>query len=358
MHQFQSKPQSVEPRTKKYRFKQSNQWGDAQDVPVSNSIMNDPRVVRGSTYAARIISQAQREDEERLARQARMHSKRASQARRRKKSVRTASPEPVPGRSHMYSQTDEYLEVLVDRPPEKEATTQTDALMDRPPSPLFRPAKIGVDKSTQIEPGDLFNFNVEVEPILEVLVGKTLEQAMDEVLEEEELANIRKHKAAFEQQRNIELAEVQRLEAEERRKAAEKERRVAQENNRVRQEEEVMEKVAARGFAKNYLADLHSAVFDKLVGTGHFFDPVEREVNDVFMPWLHKATANCLGQINAARELASELVVAALTAQQAHQSKYAAWVAEEEERIRALEVLRAEEAAAAAAAAAEAEEDE
>lgn len=325
---------------------------------MSNSIMNDPRVVRGSTYAARIISQAQREDEERLQKQARLQAKRAAASRRRKKgSVRTVSPEPVPGRSHMYSQTDEYLEILVDRPPEKEQATQTDALMDRPPSPLFMPAKIGVDQSTQIEPGDLFNFNVEVEPILEVLVGKTLEQAMDEVLEEEELANIRKHKAAFEQQRNIELAEVQRLEAEERRKAAEKERRVEQENKRVRQEEEVMEKVAARGFAKNYLADLHSAVFDKLVGTGHFFDPVEREVNDLFMPWLHNETANFLGQITAARNLADELISGALAAQQAHQSKYAAWVAEEEERIRALEILRAEKAAAEAAAAEE-EEDE
>jgi len=256
--------------------------------------MNDPRVVRGSTYAARIISQAQREDEDRLQRQARMQQKRSAASRRRKKSGRAVSPEPVPGRAHMYSQTDEYLEVLVDRPPEKEATTQTDALMDRPPSPLFMPAKIGVDKYTQIEPGDLFNFDVEVEPVLEVLVGKTLEQAMDEVLEEEELANIRKHKAAFEQQRNVELAEVQRLEAEERRKAAEKERRVEQENKRVRQEEEVMEKVAARGFAKSYLADLHSAVFDKLVGTGHFFDPVEREVDDVFMPWLHNETVGVL----------------------------------------------------------------
>ena len=37
---------------------------------------------------------------------------------------------------------------------------------------------------------------------------------MDEVLEEEEIANIRAQKARFEQQRNIELAKVQRLEAE------------------------------------------------------------------------------------------------------------------------------------------------
>jgi hypothetical protein len=34
---------------------------------------------------------------------------------------------------------------------------------------------------------------VEVRPILEVLVGKTVEQALMEVMEEEELARLRQH---------------------------------------------------------------------------------------------------------------------------------------------------------------------
>lgn len=37
----------------------------------------------------------------------------------------------------------------------------------------------------------LFDFDIEVKPILEVLVGKTIEQALMEVMEEEELANLR-----------------------------------------------------------------------------------------------------------------------------------------------------------------------
>lgn len=37
----------------------------------------------------------------------------------------------------------------------------------------------------------LFNFDLEVRPILEVLVGKTMEQALLEVAEEEELAALR-----------------------------------------------------------------------------------------------------------------------------------------------------------------------
>ncbi len=40
--------------------------------------------------------------------------------------------------------------------------------MDRPPTPLFMPSKSGVDVFTQIEGGDLFDFDAEVEPILEV----------------------------------------------------------------------------------------------------------------------------------------------------------------------------------------------
>ncbi len=37
----------------------------------------------------------------------------------------------------------------------------------------------------------LFNFDLEVRPLLEVLVGKTVEQALLEVMEEEELASLR-----------------------------------------------------------------------------------------------------------------------------------------------------------------------
>jgi hypothetical protein len=39
----------------------------------------------------------------------------------------------------------------------------------------------------------LFDFDLEVKPILEVLVGKTLEQALMEVMEEEELDTLRDH---------------------------------------------------------------------------------------------------------------------------------------------------------------------
>jgi len=47
------------------------------------------------------------------------------------------------------------------RPVEMSIETQTEAFMDRPPSPLFVPAKSGVDADTQVVVGELFEFDLE-----------------------------------------------------------------------------------------------------------------------------------------------------------------------------------------------------
>merc|ERR1719353_2164535 len=169
---------------------------------------------------------------------------------------RAGTPEPVPGRKHMDIQTDTYLEELTERTVEFEAETQTDFLLDRPPSPLFMPAKIGVDIDTQIEEGDLFDFDVEVEPVLEVLVGKTLEQSMMEMLEEEELESLRRHQEDFEKRRNAEMLEVQRMEAAEKRRNDELQRRMTQAAAQREQDISVMKKVISRSIASAHLSSL------------------------------------------------------------------------------------------------------
>lgn len=52
-------------------------------------------------------------------------------------------------------QTELYLEELSDRVEEADVECQTDAFLDRPPSPLFIPAKSGTDVCTQINDGDV-----------------------------------------------------------------------------------------------------------------------------------------------------------------------------------------------------------
>ncbi|NXE49006.1 RSPH3 protein, partial [Casuarius casuarius] len=212
--------------------------------------------------------------------------RRALSRKRAKEQMQPRTAEPVEGREHVHVQTELYLEEISDRIIEVDVECQTDAFLDRPPTPLFIPAKTGRDVDTQIEEGELFDFDIEVKPMLEVLIGKTIEQALLEVMEEEELANLWAHQCAYGELRNAELAEVQRLEEQERRYSEEKERRIRQQMQVLQKQKETTEKIAARAFAQRYLADLIPSVFNNLRESGYFYDPVERDIETEFLPWL------------------------------------------------------------------------
>lgn len=132
------------------------------------------------------------------------------------------TPPPVTGRKHEDVQTDQYLEELFARPPEYDRECQTDLFLQRPATPPFVPAKVGVDMATEILDGELFDFDAEVEPVLATLVGRAVEQGLLEVQHEEELADLRQQQQHFLAVREMELAELRRLEAEETRLQAEK----------------------------------------------------------------------------------------------------------------------------------------
>jgi len=357
-YDYASEPQAAPVGGKKKKYRDENEEADASD---HLNLMQDPRVKRGNTYAAEVMTSSTKKDN------ARKKPSRRSMGRGPGTTRRSSTPPPVEGRVHSDMQTEEFLEELTDRPVEFDAGTQTLAFMDRPKSPLFVPAKIGQDMDTQIMPGDLFNFDLEVDPILEVLVGKTIHVAMLELMQEEELEGIRLQQEEFESIRNVELSEVQRLEAEARRKADERDRRVAQEKQRQVDRKALEEKVAARAFANQYLSSLHEGVFDDLQEEGFFFDPVRKEVEDIFMPDLLSTISSRSNAYGAARVMMDELIAGARVLSRVFgadsqrlrkeladrlAAEAAAKKAEEEEAARL-----AAEAAAAADAAGEGEEE-
>jgi hypothetical protein len=365
-------------RKPQHRLPQKSSAGSEEEdfYDAGNNIMFDRRVIRGNTHAAHVVTQsAQREAARLQAEQHRMMRQEAQRRRQEEEARRIPrTPPPVEGRAHMEIQTEEYLEELKDGPEEVEAETQTDALMDRPPSPLFVPTKTGIDAETQVDVGVLFDFDAEVEPILEVLVGKTLELSVLEVLEEEELAAIELRQDQFNEMRDAELAEVQRLESEARRKSAEKLRRLKQGQEHRKAREQLEQKVAARGFARSYLSTVNSEVFWELQQEGHFFDPLRREVSEVFLPWLEGEIVEALRQTSIAMQVANAIMsnagdlaikvqTEAEEGKQRERERLAAEAAEKaaaEEAARQAEEERklAEEAAAAEAEAAENEEAE
>jgi hypothetical protein len=209
-------------------------------------------------------------------------------ARTRTVSLGTVFGVPV---AHPFCQTPapyahHQLEELSDRVEETDIAVQTDPFLDRAPDPVYIPAKTGVDAETQIKDGELFDFDLESKPIVEVLVGKTIEQAMMEVMEEEELDCLRDHQIKFEELRNAELIETQRLEEQARRRREEKDRRLHQQAEVALNEREASKKIAARSFAQSYLSGLVPSVFQNLEDGGYFYDAQERVVEADFMPWL------------------------------------------------------------------------
>lgn len=304
---------SSRPRPLQARRKYRNETGQENSAGYRN-LMFDRRIVRGNTYAREdVLPVTAQEHPVDLQRKA--EKRRAKEARKRQSEVeqRAKSPPPVDGRRHQPVQTELYLEEITDRIEESEVTCQTDAWMDRPPTPLFVPAKTGADVSTQILPGDLFDFDRDVKPILEVIVGKTMEQSMLEVMEEEELENLRDQQRRFRETRKREQCATQRLEEEELRLTQERERRITQQREVRRKEKETAEKIAARAYAQDYLMDMIPAVFGKLKDSGFFFDPVGRDIETNFIPNLLEKVKTKCSEAELARLVLDELIRSVVT---------------------------------------------
>ena len=87
-------------------------------------------------------------------------------------------------------------------PVEVDVKCQTDEFLPKPPSPKYVPKKTGINRETEIGDYDLFDFDREVQPILNVLLSKSCEQAILEVEEETELKEIRKFKEEYQKRRD------------------------------------------------------------------------------------------------------------------------------------------------------------
>lgn len=313
---FQQPPQKAGVGAPQYRDPSQAKKGQQ----ATTNIMFDRRVVRGNTYAAQVMSLSAQAELQRAEKQNNESATRKSQGSKKNRSAdgsnhRSTTPDAIDGRKHMDIQTEPYLEELTDKADEVTQETQTDPMLDRPPTPVHVPFKTGRDAETQILDNDLFSFDTEVDPLLDVLVGKTLEQAMLEVMQEEELELLRQQQLEFEQRRKEEVLEAQRLEAAEKRKFEEKERRKKQEVARIQREKETREKLRARQFAKSYLTNLENRVFARLADEGWFRDNVAHEVELEFYPWLMDQMDKELDGRHKARALVDKLIRSAVTLQ-------------------------------------------
>jgi radial spoke head protein 3 len=76
---------------------------------------------------------------------------------------------------------------------------------------------------------------------------------------------------------------------------------VKQEKERLEREKEVKAKVAAQGFARRYVGTVVTAAMAELERSSFFFDPLQREIESVFVPWLMTTVESQLGKRDSAK---------------------------------------------------------
>lgn len=305
-YEFSSEPHSLRER-------------EARDIP--GNIMQDSRVVRGNTYSlsrARGLSQDMNDSEGKPVKIGKFRRKR--QSRFPKYNIYDQTLPPEVSKPITTSDLAQYLVEEEKKPEYTSILTQTvsdGGWQPKAPPSKYIPAKSGIDQATQIEESDnLFVFDVEVEPLLDVLVGKTIETAELEVEEEEELHVLRTKKAELIQ---LKVEEAQRIREMEEREAALWEERKAKmeiEGERVNRERKLNQKITARRDAQSLIDTAIVNAFDILDARGCFPDPVALEVENNFIPGLLEETQRLITARKSAKSVLDNILVNALARNQ------------------------------------------
>lgn len=256
--EFQGAHPRVVGRKSKYNNKE-------EPSPVPQNIMFDRRVFRGSTNAAMVIPQGSYPDQLFRANKKNYDPKALEQQRAQAaeefftRDVKT--PEAPQGKQNIDIQTDQFVTELTDKAPMYEIACQTAFEIPIVKIPWAMPRLCGVTKKCLVEDNELFLFEDEVEPLLSVLCGKTLEQARMEVLEEEELAEMKRKQAQLDNLNKLESADIKRLEEEETFRLKTHEAKKNLQKQKKLSQKLAHEKMVSRTISKMYTKNLKSETY-------------------------------------------------------------------------------------------------
>lgn len=172
------------------------------------------------------------------------------------------------------------------------------------------PIKRGCDTKTLVEDNELFLFDIDVQPILSVLCGKTLEAARMEVLEEEELRVMREQQKHFDDVKTAEHLEAQRMEQAELRKKQEFERRKQNEREKKKNKIAAHKKIVSRQIAKLYSSGMKDLCYNHLATVGFFTHTFKLTVlEQEILPWLFTNVQEFVHSLDTTGKFPDELVM-------------------------------------------------
>jgi len=255
---FSAKPKLVKDKA---RFRNMTEFND--DSGKYQNMMFDRRVVRGNTHSAYVVpsvtdtardNPAVKPNKRRVV-PMRVQSKQSMDEQDTYSGSQiTYSPRGGPKRKHVEVFTDDMIDKLTDLPPYHDIETQTEFIIEKPVPDLSMPVYHGIPKETQIYPDEnLFDFDYEAEPLLQVLSTRILENSRTEVLEEEELRAMKLRQDYLYEKKGKEAKAVSELENEEREMTKKNERRKNLASDVKSQKIKTHKQIVSRVFSLEYL---------------------------------------------------------------------------------------------------------
>jgi hypothetical protein len=296
---YSTAPQPIRPG-KKYR-------NDEGSLP--HNLMNDPRVIRGITT---VVPPALTTTKGASAGTGKMRTDFSRTSNDKSKNQNQGSY-IFESKKYCNDEFDmsTFLTEANQHPTTRPVDTQTDDFQYRPPTPEYIPRKTGIDTCTQIDDtNELFSFEDEVVPMLEIMMKKTLEQALFEVNAEEEMRALGECMLRYEE---ANLCENKWMKEKERetfnlvvKKEKEVEKAIEKENNALHTATKVAGLQAIRQLMGGIIEDLSADLYS----TGDWTDPLEVRIGEEVSALVQRS-AVLLESFAAAEEIALELLLTA-----------------------------------------------
>ena len=166
----------------------------------------------------------------------------------------------------------------------REGQTQTTAVMPEK-SRARPPVKLETsDTGIQLNADELFDFDREVESILERLVGTSIDKAARELIHERDLNAIRCEHRLYCDKRDHEKAQLDQLQRLELNKKDEMRNRLQQERVRLEMSQAVMKKTVSLKLSKDVIEGMLESSIEDMASENESRFPILLEIQQDFIP--------------------------------------------------------------------------
>lgn len=273
---YSNAPQPLKPSSTKKKYR---------DEDEALSLMNDPRVVRGSTYSKSSKRANSKQGHPSNINDDIDYNRKPGAEKPSSSAGKSRGTYDYVVQSFVSADIDlsQYLEEdsKQTKPKMKTEQVQTDEFKERPITPEYIPRKTGIDRYTQVDNvEELFIFDSEVEPLLNVIVSKTIEQALFEVQCEAELLNLENECTKYDGIKLEEEAVIRRIEEETLQEACIKDLTLRERKEKCDEEMALRSKVAGRECMIQILPTMVNEIHHELIQEAVWQEPIEKGVKE------------------------------------------------------------------------------